>query len=672
MSVPAQPTVPPGPVEPSVLWTSATAYSRMDEPPIAAGDRLIVVANGTVFAISSHDGTPAGTTDTVATQNFPYTMTSWTGGLAHPLASGGNLYFADGPAIVALRLADGAPLAGWKAPAVASVNAIVAAGGQVVVSALDAAGAATVFAFNAADGTAAFGPVTISQSSPGPVGVGDGALFFVAGGQPHAVNVDFGDDRWAAHPPSVADAGPLDLIVAPLVVGNTAVFAAQDLVALETRTGAERWRCAPSSTSATWLAPAADASGSTMVAVNTAGDVFGIALSTGTVRWHGTCPEPFAPTVVGGTVYIPENNGTTLTVRNVGDGTVTAIYSLPEAVRNSPPLVIDGSAFMVTAEQQIVARGFGEQSAAWFDGSSSHIEVDPDGGQFDTGLGDFTVEAWFSSTVGGEILSSHPTQAIGHGLRLNLTPDGQLRVAVLDPAGSVYNVARTGVTNATDGAWHHVAFSRAAGVFSVALDGLNVTLNTLPQPAAPLPLDGGNGLTVGALRSSAAQTPGTHFGGLLHEIRFWDMALDLATIQTNLKTELTGAEPHLKGLWRLDGPASQTPVNAVAAISTPHSSPTRRLKSPRSRWTARRSRTSSTRWSSSGRTPGRGARAARIRCPRPGPRSRPAPSRSRQTTRSTRCARTTADGCGRSTSARAPRRRWPAAGRSSSSPARNR
>ena len=148
-------------------------------------------------------------------------------------------------------------------------------------------------------------------------------------------------------------------------------------------------------------------------------------------------------------------------------------------------------------------------------------------------------------------------------------PDGQLRVAVLDPAGSVYNVARTGVTNATDGAWHHVAFSRAAWCL-LGRPG-RAERHAEHAAAAGRPAAAGRRQRADDRRAaqSAAQTPGTHFGGLLHEIRFWDMALDLATIQTNLKTELTGAEPHLKGLWRLDGPASQTPSNAVAGHLNP-------------------------------------------------------------------------------------------------------
>ena len=73
-----------------------TAFNGLEGALVAAGDRLVVVASGMVFVLDACDGTPAGTCDGVLQQHFPYSMTSWKGGLAHPLASGGNLYFADG------------------------------------------------------------------------------------------------------------------------------------------------------------------------------------------------------------------------------------------------------------------------------------------------------------------------------------------------------------------------------------------------------------------------------------------------------------------------------------------------------------------------------------------------------------------------------------------------
>lgn len=563
----------PSQEEPSIAWTSTTAFTGLEEPPVAAGDRLVVVASGTVFVLDAYSGTPVGTCDGVLEQHFPYSMTSFEGGRAHPVASGGNLYFADGASIVALRLADGVPLTGWTSPTVSSVTAIAASGGRIIVSALDRAGATIVLAFGAVDGKPVFrGPITISERSPGPVAAGDGALFFVAGGRPHAVNFDFGDDRWAARPSS-AGQEDFDLSVSPLVAGTTAVFAAGDLVALDTRSGQQRWRCAPPARAGQWRVPVTDAAGSTVVAVNSAGDVYGIAAGDGTVRWHVSCDAPSAPTIIGDHVYIPASGGTSLMVLSVDDGAAMATYSLPDAVRTFPPLVIDGTAFLIDARSRIVARSFAEQDAARFDGSSSRIDIPADGDQFDVGLGDFTIEAWFRSTVGGEIVSSYPTAAgtSGRGLRLNLTSDGEVRVAVIGPSPSVSNVARTSATNATDGAWHHVAFARRNGAFSVALDGTDITLRTPPTPAGPLPLDGTNALTIGAWRRAPDQAPDTHFRGLVREVRFWDLALDLATIQTNRTVELTGTEPHLKGLWRLDD-QDQAPHNAVTGHRDPVSS----------------------------------------------------------------------------------------------------
>ena len=46
----------PSQEEPSIAWTSTTAFAGLEEPPVAAGDRLVVIASGTVFVLDAYSG----------------------------------------------------------------------------------------------------------------------------------------------------------------------------------------------------------------------------------------------------------------------------------------------------------------------------------------------------------------------------------------------------------------------------------------------------------------------------------------------------------------------------------------------------------------------------------------------------------------------------------------
>ncbi|MDI9917644.1 LamG-like jellyroll fold domain-containing protein [Rhodococcus sp. IEGM 1379] len=541
-------------VEPAVLWRSSAAFGALDEPLTAAGDRLIGVAQGTIFMLNAYDGTAVDTSDEVAAQHFPYTLQSMGGGLAHPVSAGGNLFFADGASVQALRLADGAPLPDWKAPEVAQVTSINAVDQRIVISSIDHAGGTTISAFAAIDGAPIFGPISTSTRSSGPVALGLGALFFVADGQAHAINIDYGDDRWSGRtqPATVA---AFNLALRPLITADSVVFAAGNLLALDARTAALRWSVSPSSTAAQWMSAVIDDRFATVVAADSSGEIVGISAADGKKLWSCQLIGQRSPVITADTVYTTNYAGTQLTVLDLRDGSVIATYALPDAAADgSTPLVVDGTVFHTLGDGSVVARPFAEQSAARFDGRTAHIEVKPDAHQFDFGLADFTIETWCRTTVGGELISSYPTVAdgSGHGLRLNMTPDGQIRIAVVGSSPDSVQAARTVATHATDGTWHHIAAVRTDGTFSMFLDGRASTLKTPDNPVAPLPVDGENVLTLGAYRATDTDPPSAHFDGLLREVRVWDRALDPATIGANQWVELIGTEPHLKGLWRLD------------------------------------------------------------------------------------------------------------------------
>ena len=334
----------------------------------------------------------------------------------------------------------------------------------MIVTYLDASGAAHVAGYDAITGTALFTPKQISTGSPGGVRFANGAAYFVAAANANAINVDFGDIRWSVAPP--AGAGAFDISVAPCIGGAVALFAAGSLVALDAKKGTVSWTAAPKAAApGKWFTPVVDATGALALAVNSGGDLMGISLADGSLAWSTTLASPGAPLVVGDHVYVTVNGGTQLAVFDALSGAPAALYALPDAAATRPAVVADGTIFIASDSGNIVARPFADQAAAFFDGTQARIDVAPDGKQFDFGLDDFTVEAWIKTTVGGEIVSSYPTAGgpNDHGFRLNLTADGELRVAVVNSALANLNVGMTSPTTANDGEWHHAALVRKAG-----------------------------------------------------------------------------------------------------------------------------------------------------------------------------------------------------------------
>lgn len=597
-------TPPPQVVTLSPAWPEpwSNPYGTLQAPYVAAGDRLVGVANGYLFAVDLYHGTEVKAASGAA--GYPYEYLSALDNPPRIAASGGLVYLADGndPALrlLALRVADGVPAPRWKPPAqqFGRVRAILTPPGAVVVVSLDAHGATQVAGFDAATGAARFGPLTLAAAVCGPVGCGADAVYFVSGAALHAVNVDYGDPRWKA-PFTPAGAGALDPAQPPRV-GNGVVLAATLGVAatqgaagqaarvfgVDLATGQANWSLAPTTAmqQVEWLC-AVDETGATGVAASSAGEVVAFAVADGTVAWRATvAAKPGAPTVSEGVVSLVTDAGTRLTRLDLATGAVEALYALPGLASGAAPLVANATVLVPDANGGLAAHAFGAQSAAYFDGSAAYVDVPPDGAQFDFGTGDFTVEAWVRSSQGGEVVSSYPTsgRAGDCGFRLNLTADGDVRVAVLDPVKETANKGRTGTTHAADGEWHHLALLRRSGSFVVLVDGSSYPLflpsvlagtSTVASASAPLSLGGTAHLAIGASVGKAGMAPTDFFRGLIREVRIWNRALDVATIQTNARVELTGCEPRLLGLWPLDevqaANATVQPRNAVVGHRAP-------------------------------------------------------------------------------------------------------
>ncbi|HEY0614971.1 MAG TPA: LamG-like jellyroll fold domain-containing protein, partial [Candidatus Elarobacter sp.] len=573
----------PAPTQLDTTWTFGNTFQQLDFGPFPAGDRIIGVAQSTIFAIDPYTGQTVGIdaqgqvsggTDT-CTPAYPYAMNN--GDDLMFATTGGYLYFVDSNgserAVYSVRLCDGTPQTGWTPPAADTVVGLFAHDGRVIVvsSTAGASGGTQIAVYDATTGAQVRAAVPIGEQTPGPTAF-DGRTLFFASDAAYAVNADYGDQAWRTVSPS---SGAFNDTAQPVVAGRLVLFGAAELVALSRDKGTPAWSIAPTTSPVQWFSPLVSPDGTRAIAANSGGDVFGIALPDGTVQWKQSLPQPGAPFPNASGVCVPYGGGSDLA--SLGwDGSITAAYTFPDASPNTTPVVTNATAFISGANASIVAHAFGAQDAAMFDGSTSRIDVPANGDQFDLGSGDFSVEAWFRSSAGGTIVSSYPATGAGDqfGFRLGLRPSGQFALGVVNARLPARSVGRTAATNACDGGWHHVALVRAAGAYKIFLDGLSLSVHVPPAASAqPLSLSGSQALTIGAFVAAPGTPPAAHFYGLLREVRLWDVALTPAQVKKNRSMELVGNEPRLRGLWRLDevqsAAAPQEPENAVLAARDP-------------------------------------------------------------------------------------------------------
>jgi outer membrane protein assembly factor BamB len=584
-------------------------FGALSAPLVMAGDRLLGVASGNIFGIDIHTCELAVTGDK-ADPEWVVELKSRVSSEPHVATFGGVVYFMDGRDLLAVGLADAKRLDGWKVPEkLGRVSRLIARADRVLAVHAEGKGTA-VSGFAGRTGARLFGPMPVATHSAGSVTFGDRALFFVASGKLNAVNVDYGEVRWRFD--GAGDA--LDATTEPLVAAEVVLVAGKSLHAVTLERGEKRFTIPASETTPAgvhWHTPVADipqasvaatnavnlratrpllgdslgaqtmlaasarARGGAAIATNTAGDVICFSLADGKIAWREKVKSPGAPVLIDGVVYVATDGGTKLARFDAGSGKRTGVaYDLPLLTRDLPLVIGNGALFLPHEDGSVSAHPFAIEQAAYFNGVSSMIKVpaeattDPARGRFDFGTGDFTVEAWFRSTIGGEIVSSYPTAGTpaSHGFRLNLSPAGQVRGAVVNSDATSVVAGRTNATVATDGEWHHVAFVRRAGAFMIVLDGLSYDVRVPDeQKDTPLSMDGKAALTIGAFIPAPTvkdptPKPDEFFRGLIREVRLWDRALDLRTIATNRAVALTGLEPRLQGLWRLAEPQQEAPA----------------------------------------------------------------------------------------------------------------
>ncbi|PXX42509.1 LamG-like jellyroll fold domain-containing protein [Undibacterium pigrum] len=548
------------------------------QPLVVAGDRLLGVAGSTLFAIDIFRGKEPVPDAQVAEPGFPYTFKSHYGDDPYLVAAAGVVYFMDGEELTALRLADGQPLKKrnkkgdwelWEAPRLSQVSGLVAAKDKIIAVHIGDSGNTEVSGFVAVNGEPAFGPLVISDLSPGTVSYGEGAVFFVADGKLHAVNVDFGDDRFKYTKGGISSE-PLHANVKPCVARDVVIAASSSLHFFDVKTGAEVFSAIkPTNANDVWLSPVLAEKAGLFIASNSS-EVIAVRTTDGSVAWRTRLNKPGLPSLLAGRVMVTSDNRRMLSTLLLSTGEIERRMELPEIAGDHSPVVANDTVFIPDVGGSLEARPFARQHAALFDGISSCIDIQADGKQFDFGMEDFSIEAWIRSSEGGEIVSSHVTEADSkeHGFRLNLGENGELRVAIVDATAKRVHAGRTRETHANDGEWHHIALIRRDQTLLALLDGKSLDVFFRDDSQAGLSIGGKSALTIGAARPSAGKPAEQHFNGLIRELRIWDRALDVATVQNNRHVALTGNEPRLKGLWTLSEkhlPGRETPVvNAVA------------------------------------------------------------------------------------------------------------
>ncbi len=569
----------PAPEQLQELWRFAAMYGKLSDaqPLVAAGDRILGFAGTTIFSMDIFHGQQPQPDAQGTAPGFPCSLRARRPGNPCVTAAGGNVYFVDGKQLKALRLSDGLPiqtrddkdqLVPWTPPELEKVHSLLAAEGKLIALHLGDKGNAAVTVFNAVNGKKLFGAVEIYDLTPGGVAYGDGAVFFVADALLHAVNVDFGDRRFARTEGGRASE-PLLSSTTPCVAGEVVMAAGKDLHFFNVKTGAEVFTPIPAdSTHATWNSPITADKGNLIIASNTV-EVVAIRSVDGKVVWRTKLDAPGKPALLRKQLVVTSEGGTMLVTLDLATGKTDRRFQLPQSAARIPPIVNNETVYIPDASGAIEARAFGKQHAAYFDGRTSRIDIMPEKDLFDFGSDDFTVEAWVRSSEGGEIISSYPTLSDpeAHGFRLNIGENGELRVAVVNTESQSVHAARSRETRANDGEWHHVALIRRSGALLALLDGKALDLFQRDDSVSGLRIGGHSALTIGACIPAAGKDATDHFEGLIREVRIWDRALDVATVQNNRHVQLAGTEPRLKGLWSLSevhGEDSKvSPVNAV-------------------------------------------------------------------------------------------------------------
>jgi len=133
---------------------------------------------------------------------------------------------------------------------------------------------------------------------------------------------------------------------------------------------------------------------------------------------------------------------------------------------------------------------------------------------------EFTVEAWFKTSASGTEQTIYRSRPYGQTLKLG--SDGKVIGEYSDSAGTAYTSTSSASFN--DGAWHHVAYTRASTGSTLYVDGNQVGSNS---STAAIHYDSDGRVRVG--KNGDEDT--NYFNGSIDEVAFYDNALTQTKIQ---------------------------------------------------------------------------------------------------------------------------------------------
>lgn len=442
--------------------------------------------------------------------------------------------------------------------------------------------------------------------------VGDGSFFMVVSGTLFAYNRHFGDRRFPRAAGKMVDPPAQTTLsqVFPILYGNKTIVAVGEdntVKGLSSDIGALLWSFpqTPSSTSK-WRTACLSPDGTMTAVYSDQGEVQLLEVATGNTLWTSNQQLTGVTSVSGVQAVLtpvelqilPEGSGSVFTINANTASPQVSSTPFQQGASGTSPVMINGS--VVTCSEGSGGAGYNlvaqpialDADAAWFDGTGNSIAFQfPTGSNaLNFGTGDYTVEFWMRSSVGGEVFST--TTGGNVKLRMNISQGGRLSLAVSNGSASdlQYSASVTGTTNATDGKWHHVAAVKQAGTTTFYLDGLQVPsekvqlynntryyndhyqlvkstlgsgpthlLKQLPVDSTLAPaisLEGQTGFTISPQSDDAASA----YSGLLREFRIWQNAASAELIQNRMykilgphgcdhsgttKNTLTGSEPRL-------------------------------------------------------------------------------------------------------------------------------
>ena len=618
------------PIALNPLWTSENTFGALNEsqPLVLAGDRVIIVSQAAIFARDIYSGAPFtlpnGLSHIYTFQN-PYLSAPYL------VYANNSIFFVDND-LQAISLVDGSTV--WHQPSITQVQSLEVIDQSLLTVYADSQGATWVEAFDLTSGRSLWPAKEITQASPGLIGYGNEVIFFTAGSTLYAVNAGSGDTRWSWTPPS--GDGPLTA-TRPVLADKTVVCVGESgvygidlntIIASETNsashTGKMTWHLPVSGTNLSWSAPIIAAPQKLVVVSNSQGDLYALDWSTGNPQWHtqDSTLSTGQPIVAEDSetleVYTLSTHGSTLFQFNLTNinsvGTKAWDVGAPTPQGYPLPIIGNGCVFVLDQES-LVAKAYGSEAAARFNGTNAQLDIAAEGSWFDhSSDADFSIETWVRSSQGGDLLSSYPTQPTNGtcGLRLNLSEAGELQFAIISGSGETdADLAQSIPTNAADGFWHHIALCRRSGEYVMYIDGIASPVATLvkrdgnylhangyqlytgerhsqlvtatkyksktgqaalfpnreyltPAPApTSLSISGNSALTIGACVSGSGQAGSAFFNGLLREFRIWSTALSAENLQSRMKLSKKILPPntaHLLGNWHLDEDLSKSGI----------------------------------------------------------------------------------------------------------------